>query len=718
MKILFCPVWLLLFSFSAAGTDLQSDSGSGFEEVRVVGARDVRDMRDVAASVEVISGRTLDDQIAGSLQDVVRYVPGVSIVEADNRFGSTEFSIRGLSGNRVVSTVDGVPVADQFDVGAFANAGHDWLIADTVSRVEVLRGPASTLFGSDALGGVVAIISRDPEEYLGHESHVESLNLRYHGADGSLSIGGALAGATDRFAYSLHAKKSGGRERESAATDDVDQLERDRSALNATTRWLIADGHNLQFRADVFDEEVDTDLHSVLGFGRRYRDTTALRGNDRRARTSLSLAYDFALDRSLFGNGSIRLFDQVSKTRQHTFETRTPAGTELALYRQFDFEVRTRGLMLDVQSRYTIGSATHQVGLGIQLQHDKYSETRRGLMIDVGTDTHTNVILGETFPLRDFPVSRVEQVSAYLHDEIEMGSVTIIPAVRYERHALQAQNDVLYAGFDAVDIDVAKWVPKVGFIWRVGEAISIYGQYAQGFRAPPFEDVNVGLDIQLFNYRAIPNPDLKAETSDGIDLGMRGRWQSVKFDVAVFAARYDDFIQSRALVGRDASTGALLFQSINIDEAEIYGAELSSEFDLARYVPGLTLLAKAAWARGRNTGSDQPLDGVDPLELVLSARWALTPRLQIQAYGTIVDTPRVAQERDGFSAPGFGIWDLVFNFKPDSKTRIDVGIFNIADKTYWRWGSVRGRAIDDPLIEVLAQPGRHFSLGIQRRLGG
>src|SRR3546814_4642441 len=81
-------------------------------------------------------------------------MPGVEVVSEGNRFGTRGFSIRGLEGNRVRIVVDGVPLADAYSIGQFASAGRDLVDLEAVERVEIQRGPASTLYGSDALAGV------------------------------------------------------------------------------------------------------------------------------------------------------------------------------------------------------------------------------------------------------------------------------------------------------------------------------------------------------------------------------------------------------------------------------------------------------------------------------------------------------------------------------------------------------------------------------------
>jgi hemoglobin/transferrin/lactoferrin receptor protein len=142
----------------------RSAANSTLEEGRRL--RLLRPVQDVVGTVDVVSRENLRESLAVRMADVVRYVPGVSVTQGGTRFGDEGFTIRGLSGNRVLQLIDGIPVADQFDIGDFSNSTQDYLVPDAISRVEILRGPASTLFGSDALGGVVAVLTRDPEEFL------------------------------------------------------------------------------------------------------------------------------------------------------------------------------------------------------------------------------------------------------------------------------------------------------------------------------------------------------------------------------------------------------------------------------------------------------------------------------------------------------------------------------------------------------------------------
>ena len=147
-------------------------------------------------------------------------------------------------------------------------------------------------------------------------------------------------------------------------------------------------------------------------------------------------------------------------------------------------------------------------------------------------------------------------------------------------------------------------------------AFSAFAVYSEDFGLR-LDDVNVGFTNFAGGYTTLPNPDLESETSESWELGLRlsGDYYSASF--AVFTNEYENFIESFAAVGFDPFRGLLLFQSQNIGEAEIDGAELKLDANLE----GLDLItsfkAAVAYAEGENSEDDTPLDSIEPLTAVL-----------------------------------------------------------------------------------------------------
>ena len=111
----------------------------------------------VAATVTVIPRETIERRLVADVKELVRYEPGLSVRSDPFRFGLDTFAVRGVGGNRVAVEVDGIPAAGGFAVGSFSDSGRSFVDPAFLERVEVLRGPASSLYGSDAIGGVVAM---------------------------------------------------------------------------------------------------------------------------------------------------------------------------------------------------------------------------------------------------------------------------------------------------------------------------------------------------------------------------------------------------------------------------------------------------------------------------------------------------------------------------------------------------------------------------------
>lgn len=705
------------FGSGAHATDREVASGARvIEEVIVVGARLPRPVPDVAASVDVISHDMLRETLAVRAADVVRYTPGVSVGGAGTRFGDAELTIRGLSGNRVLTLIDGVAVADQFDIGDFSNATQDYLVPEAISRVEILRGPASSLFGSDALGGVVAVLTRDPEEFLDGRPLRATTSALYDGADESRVLSGSIAARAGRTAGVVHLSTLEGHELDHAADGAEDTLDRERDAVLAKVTHTLANGDRLRLRTDLFDERIDSDLASVLGYGRRYANTTSLQGDDRRERRSFGVGYDFA--NGLIDEGRIDLYVANTRVEQLSHELRSTARPPVAIAREFDYEQDVVGLNADFERTFETGAVSQRIGWGIGGSRRDVEEYRNGLETNLASGRTTNVLLGESMPVRDFPNSTVDAWGAYVLDEIAWGRLSVIPALRFDDYAMEADADARYLADNpstpVVDLDERSLSPKLGLIHRTTEALSFFAQFAEGFRAPPFEDVNIGLDIPRFNIRAIPNPDLEPESSRGLEVGARYDDAGVRASAAVFGVYYDDFIESKVNLGSDPVTGVLIFQSQNVARARLYGVEFDAEVELDRFVPGLSLAAAGNLTRGENRVTDEPLNSVDPAELIVRARWRADDAISLGIAATWVDGQDEVDENnlDLFTPDSFVTIDAFATWRPATSVRVDAGIFNVFDDTHWRWSAVRGRPVDDPMIGALSAPGRYGSVAV------
>jgi len=703
----------------AAAAAQLDESDEEIDQIVVVAHKSERSIRDIAANVTVMSRADLKSQLATSVADVFRYAPGIDYEAAGTRFGTEGINIRGIGGNRVALIVDGVPLSDQFDVGSFSNATRDFLNAGLIEQVEVLHGPASALYGSAAIGGVVAVRTPDPVDVTGSRGHGGDLLVTWRGADESFHGTGLVAIGDESMGFLAGGSWREGQQVDSAAlSDELDFKDYERKSV--LLKFVADDAWSRTWRAGYIHQQANnrSDLNSMLGSG-RFRSTTRLEGHDEYAMDLFSLAYEFGSPESWIDSGVLRGYYETAEIDQNTLDERGLASRPVSIDRFFHFEQEISGIELNLQKEITGARTSQRLGIGVEYRTKKTEEYRDGLEHDLTTGAETNVLLGEVFPLRDFPISDTSELGVYLEDVVSIGEWSVIAALRADRFDLSPVVDAMYAEdypfAEPVSISESDISPKLGLIYHVTPSTDVYVQYAHGFRAPPYEDANIGLEIPLFNVRAIPNPELSSESSDGFDLGMRWQGTYSSLRLAVFHTRYDDFIESKVRLGTDPLSGRILFQSQNIDETEIQGIEAGWQTRLPGPLSAISFDGSLYYARGENKENGQPLNSVGPAQGVLGADWSAASgkrSLRLQATITEAWTDRDESRGELFKPPGHTVLDLFATLELSPRTTLRAGFLNLTDKTYWNWSDVRGLSPNDPVLPVLAQAGRSFTISL------
>jgi hemoglobin/transferrin/lactoferrin receptor protein len=689
------------------------------EEIVVVAHKHARARRDVAATVSTFSSDGMRFELASSVADVFRYAPGIDYETAGTRFGSESINIRGISGNRVAILVDGVPVSDQFEVGSFSNATRDLVSAGFVDQIEVLHGPASALYGSSAIGGVVAMRTVDPARRTGRPGQGGQLAGSWRGDDASVQATAIQGFTGDGFSALAGISGQTGEQADAAAVEEnIDK--RDFENRAGLLKAALGDplGNTLQANLYVRDSKVSSELESMLGTG-RFRSNTALRGDDDYRTHIASLQYRFESDARLADEGVIRAYSQGSSIEQQTYDERGLAERPVAIDRFFSFEQQTLGIEGNLQKAFSTGTFSHRLGYGLEYRERETEEFRDGLETGLDDGQVSNVLLGESFPLRDFPISTTTEWGAYVEDSMTDGRWSLIAALRWDGYDMNPSVDPMYAEdypfANPVDISESELSPKLGVIYHFSASTELFLQYSEGFRAPPYEDANLSLELPLFNIRAVPNPELRSERSEGFDAGLRWRGVSNSAHLSAFRTKYEDFIESRIRIGTDPESGRTLFQSQNLEEAVIEGVEAGASLELSGIHEGLSFDAALFVARSENRDNGQPLNSVGPPQAVAGLGW-LSPgqHWKLSLRGTFTDSWSERDESAGelFEPPGYATFDLYVAWRPKPSVTLRGGVLNLTDRTYWSWTDVRGLSPDDPVIPYLSRPGLGFSLGL------
>ncbi|BBP61119.1 TonB-dependent receptor [Pseudomonas sp. St316] len=559
-------------------------AGSALElqQVTISATRQEQDITSVPSTVTVHDRQELDRNNVNTLKDLVRYEPGVSVGGAGQRGGISGYNIRGIDGNRILTQVDGVEIPGGFFNGPYAKTQRNYVDPEIIKRVEILRGPASVLYGSNAIGGAVSYFTLDPDDIIKPGEDVGArLKTGYSSADESWLKSATVAGRSGPFDGLLHYSQRDGHETQSYGSHNGTGL--DRTAANpedvrannvlAKLGWNYSDDGRLGLVYEKYKDDRDTDLKSAYGGpysnGRPTLPTTMLpggmyqwrTGNDTITRERFGLEHSFALDSLLADHVKWSLNHQVAKTDQSTAEFYFPVTRQVLRTRETLYEEKQWVFDAQLDKAFSVADTDHALTYGTTLKQQKVTGSRSGngvcLAVGVGCSAvgaiSTRDVLAKA---SDFPDPTVNTYSLFAQDQISWDNWTFTPGLRYDYtrlkpHLTQAfLNAVDPTGGGDVSDNDKTWhrvSPKFGVTYALSDEYTWYGQYAEGFRTPTAKALYGRFENPDAGYSVEPNPDLEPEKSKSYETGLRGRFDAGSFDVAVFYNKYRDFINEDAI---------------------------------------------------------------------------------------------------------------------------------------------------------------------------
>ena len=692
------------------------------EHLVIVANKMPKPMNDVVGTVITINANDINHNLVENFADLFHKIPGVEMESAGNRFANNAINLRGIGGNRVALEVDFSPTTDHFAVGAFANSPRSVPDTDLIKSIEILNGPASTFYGSDAIGGVVSVLTWNPEDLVtkGDSNRFLKARLGFDGKTTSQIASVTSAWQDDNIGALISITSRNGHEinNDSFITTVKDDLDWSHDSYFTKFTYRQENDNLLSLSIEHQDHQSQSINNSLVGVGTQFATTSQLLGDDSLDANRISLQYQYISDNHLFNVNTIRAHYIDGTTQQMTNDFRTSRGVPVRQDRVFDFSQKVQSF--EYNSDGELGN--HSVVTGLELTQTKTVEIRDALQENLVTGVITTNLLSEQFPLRDFPKSTITEVGVFIQDQVELDPIwSIVSAVRIDHYKMVPKVDALYlqnlTDPQVVTIKETSISPKFGILGNLGDSGSVFLQYAHGFRAPPYDEANIGLEMPLFRIRAIPNPDLKSERSDSIEFGYRLATTNINFNVALYYSQFEDFIESKVNLGVD-DTGYTIFQSQNIEKAEIYGFEVGYlvEYPLTSLSDSsLSLSTMLAITRGNNLVSDQPINSISPAQAVIDIGWrTVDSQWRVNLVTTITEAvTRVDETRtELFKPDGYISLDLRCNFQITPETSLNLGVFNLTDKAYWNWQDVRSLANDQSLINSVLRPERSISLSL------
>ncbi len=714
-------------------------------EMVVSGSRQEQAADDLPLSYDVINAAALSNQQSRTLREALQDLPNTSVKRSPSRFtvggttasagrdGNVGINIRGLGGNRVLLMVDGVRMPRSY---AFRTTTFDreYLSLELLKRIEVVRGPASALYGSDGMAGLVNFITHEPADFLavGKGETPKTLGGRiaagWSGDDNGHTLAGTVAGkASDSLQWMLTATTRGAHAMDNMGTNDEPNTNRTRpnpqdDRDNAVLGKIVLRPHATQrhvFTLEHVQKKSDVDLLSS-------RTPLPLRGTPAQIAGAIVDEYS---SRSMERN-RLAWDARFGLGADWADHVRTVVAYQDAQSRQVGTSVRNT-LPLRVRDN-SYGESTWQAGV----QADKILRSGGWAhKITYGLDhvrsDITNLYTGlaplppEVFPLKRFPDTRETTSALFVQDESVHGHWSLTPGLRFDHFSLDVTSQ---AGFyppakqPGQSLSGSALSPKIGVLYRATEQWSVFGQYAAGFRAPDAGQVNGYYENAAEQVIIIPNPDLRPEKSRGVELGVRGRLDRLSLDAAVFGSHYSNLIMDTVLIrGTGTAADPRIFQTINTERARITGFELKGQYDWGR-VAGGRLATPFSYGKvhGVNRATGKPINSVDPAQLALglqydTAAWGLRLDMRHHAAKTAKDidsASSVKPPNTQFTVPSATTLDVSAQWRLRKDLRLNLAVHNLSNRKYWLWPDVYGLAASSSTNDAYTQPGRSVHLSV------
>jgi len=517
---------------------------------------------DLPAAIDVVDVERIGAaQPRVNVSEALAAVPGIVVQNRQNyaqdlQISSRGFGARSAFGVRGVRLVaDGIPATMPDGQGQAATFD-----LDMAERIEVLRGPFSTLYGNHA-GGVVQLFTRDPQGAPAVEVNVAG------GSDGMHKTDVNAGGKDGRFGWLLDGSRfeTDGYRAHSAATRDqaYAKLTFDASASGRLT--LVASGlrqHDTQdplgvtwatFRRDPRAGEIDTSDPQTPQ--RTYADRYDTRKSIDHKHVGLAWDQKFGQDRlhvAVYG-GNRRVVQYQSFSKAFQAPPSHSGGV-------VDFDRDFSGIDVNWLTVRPLGDGILRTTLG--LEAGKSNDDRKGYENYVGTT------FGVQGRLRRDEEDDVRNVDPYLQLEWERGQWVFTGGLRHSRVSFDVADHYLANGNDGGSVDYRHTTPLVGALYKVSPALNVYASAARGFETPTLNEVFYSGTGAGFNYR------LGAATSTQLEAGAKARIaDTVRINAALFQVRTRD-----ELVVDNASGGRTSYRNASATLRQ--GGELSLDADL------------------------------------------------------------------------------------------------------------------------------------------
>ncbi len=664
------------------------------DRIVVTASRREQVSAETPAPITVIDKAEIERRQPEKMTDLFKAIPGVE-VSGEGPFRGTPV-IRGLSSNRVLILVDGQRLNNARESTSFAGIQPGLVDLSQVERIEVVRGPASVQYGSDALGGVINIITHQPD--LGGEEFDWSGSASFEYGDNANSSRSFLgvSGTGRGFSFDVAGayQEAGDYKAPSAAFDDKDPgtgwgfgglgyVDEDgtvpnsgmkQTSFDGNLRFLVGEQSTIRFKA----EAVRTRDIGFPGFD------PATSGVDinfpRFDRDKIGLSWQ---------SGPVAGLDDIEVSAYYQSVIKeSKRNLDFGVFFSNNF---TRsdidGQGLSVQSGTHLGE--HHLTFGLDFYRDDVSDST--LAESSFTPPSTEVAV---------PDSYQQGYGGWIQDDWRLSErLKLVLGLRGDGYTFKSENDPDYPGepFDANDSAASG---NIGAIYGVTDHVDLTATIGRGFRSPNLQERAFSGEVSEPGFYLVQNPDLGSESSLNYELGFKVRYDRYYGGVNVYYSDVKDLITFVELGPDPEDPRIILIQYDNVEQATIKGIEMELE---TLFAERWTAFTNFAYTEGDNDTENQPLGFIQPLKVVLGLRYA---GQSWWSEGSARIMGRYDRPPSGLAedeTPGFTVYDLRAGYDFSGGLSLMASLENLSNKVYAEPFNNR------------PEPGRNIRLGVRYR---
>ena len=543
-----------------------------------------------SAVITVINTDKIDAELITDIYDTVRYIPGVTVNTTGNRFGDNGFNIRGLEGDAVAITVDGLSQGESLDPITFSRYGmysstRNAIEIESVKTIEILKGANSVIAGSGALGGAVMYTTKDPSDYLSAsgDDFGGSVKAGYDGRNEETLLSVGLAGRVGQVeGLVVLTKRDGSETKAHRNGENVEGPERgqanpyDSDKINVLGKlnFAFADSHELGLVFENSDNE--SKGTPISRQSTSYYDFYTF---DESNRKRVGITYKWQGQSVLFDSVDAAINSQEIFTRGSTFFSFTSRGSSYLRNEDRNYTQNLLSFDVDFSKNLLLSDVTHSIAYGLAIEQADVDNELQDIRYNALT---TNSGLLDGYPIVDpswVPKTESDILTFYVTDTVDVSDqLTFQGGLRYDKKSYSPEVDDTFvdqSGQSVSDSEFNAMTWSANLRYEFLPQHSISGGISTGFKAPStqqlylntnatseyedsvrVEDPNtgnvsyVGNGLKETNLNTVTNPNLDAEEGINYELEYQYQGESGYVNVALFQSDYDNFIinltQSRA----------------------------------------------------------------------------------------------------------------------------------------------------------------------------